>query len=177
MFPREVEGRITKQDYSPSQKIDGVQFISLPKFVDDGGFFLELGRLQRGIAEKIPDFEVRQVNYSRVLHGAVKATHLHKNQDDVWFVPPDQRLLVGLKDIRKDSKTEGVTMRFVLGEGESRLLFIPRGVAHGVGNLWHAPATLIYFVNQQFSTDTKKNDEYRLPPDFFGKDFWSITAG
>lgn len=168
---------MTKQNYAPSPQIEGVKFMPIAQFVDDSGFFLELGRLNKGIHAALSSYEAKQVNYSRVLPGAVKATHIHKNQDDVWFVPPDERLLVGLKDIRSGSKTEGITMRFVLGEGQPRLLFIPRGVAHGVGNIWQKPATLIYLVNQHFSTDEKTCDEYRLPPDLFGKDFWKITAG
>lgn len=169
--------KFTKQDYTPKPVIDGVQFIPLQEFVDDGGSFLELGRFNKGLLAAIPDFELRQMNYSQVLPGAVKATHIHKNQEDVWFVPPHERLLVGLSDIREASGTKGVTMRFVLGAGKPRLLIIPRGVAHGVGNLWQTPATLIYFVNQQFSHQGDACDEYRLPPDFFGKDFWSITHG
>ena len=177
MFPKDIEKKLSKQCYGSAPKIEGVRFIDLKEFVDDGGSFLELGRFVKGTHTAIPDFEAKQINYSRVLSGVIKATHIHKNQEDVWFVPPHDRLLVGLQDLREKSKTKGVTMRFVLGGGKSQLLIIPAGVAHGLANPWQAPATVIYFVNQHFSADEKVCDEYRLPPDFFGKDFWEIKRG
>lgn len=177
MFSKDIESKLTKQSYEPVLKIAGVKFFELKEFTDDGGSFMELCRLDRGICAAIPDFEVRQINYSRVLAGAIKATHIHKNQEDVWFVPPHARLLVGLKDLRAGSETEGTTMRFVLGAGKTALLLIPRGVAHGLSNPWNETSTILYFVNQHFSADSTKNDEYRLDPYFFGKDFWNIKQG
>lgn len=177
MFSKDIGKKIVKQSYKPASVIDGVKFIELKEFVDDSGSFLQLGKLNRGILEDVPNFETKQMNYSQVYPGAIKATHIHKNQEDIWFVPASSRLLAGLKDIRKGSKTEGVVMRFVMGAGKSRLLVIPRGVAHGVANPWNETGTIIYFVNQYFSADEKKCDEYRLDPYFFGKDFWEIRKG
>lgn len=177
MFSKDIGNKLYKQSYSSAPQIDGVKFIDLKEFTDDGGSFLELARFAKGAHLAVLDFEVRQMNYSSVLPGAIKATHVHKNQEDVWFVPSHDRLLVGLQDLREKSKTNGVKMRFVLGAGKSQLLVIPRGVAHGLANPWQTPAAVIYFVNQQFSADKNKCDEYRLDPFFFGKDFWEITAG
>lgn len=177
MFAQKIASQLKKQDYAAKTVIAGVQFFELKEFVDDGGSFLELGRFTKGLLAALPDFEVRQINYSVVLPGAVKATHIHKNQEDIWFVPSSDRVLVGLRDLREKSPTEGVTMRFILGAGKSRLLLIPRGVAHGLANPWTAPAAMMYFVNQHFSADPQACDEYRLDPYFFGKDFWNITHG
>jgi dTDP-4-dehydrorhamnose 3,5-epimerase len=66
-------------------------------------------------------------------------------------------------------------MRFVLGAGRARLLYTPRGVAHGCANIWNTPSTIIYFVNQQFNLEAP--DERRLPYDLLGEDFWEITPG
>ena len=66
-------------------------------------------------------------------------------------------------------------MRFALGAGKARLLFIPRGVAHGVANLSSRPASIIYFVNRAF--DAENPDEHRLPWDVIGAAFWSIQPG
>ncbi len=74
-----------------------------------------------------PGMHVTQINFSRVLPGAIKAFHLHLNQEDVWFVPPTDRLLVGLVDVREKSPTFDQNMRFVLGANRARLLYIPRG--------------------------------------------------
>jgi len=85
------------------------------------------------------------------------------------------QLLVGLVDLRKDSPTLNTKMRSVLGEGMSKLLYIPRGVAHGVANLGSRPGEIIYLLNQYF--DANDSDENRLPWDFFGDDFWEARKG
>ena len=171
----DVRGSVSRQEYGARSQIDGVQVLPIKTFVEDGGTFTELGRLAAGALAGLAGFEVRQINFSLMAAGAIKAWHLHFNQEDVWFVPPSQSLVVGLWDVRKDSATTGNTMRFVLGRGQSQLLYIPRGVAHGAANLGTSDAFLIYFVNRQF--DAQDPDERRLPYDAIGKDFWEIRPG
>ena len=68
-------------------------------------------------------------------------------------------------------------MRFVLGDGRSRLVRIPPGVAHGAKNLRAAdPSAIIYFVDVQFSVD-EHCDEGRLPWDHFGEEVWDVERG
>lgn len=177
MFSKKIENQLKKQSYGTRQKISGVEIVDLKEFVDDSGSFVEIARLEKGLLKAFPEFEIKQINFSNVLPGAVKATHIHKNQEDVWFVLPSSRILVGLQDLREKSKTEGIKMRFVLGASKAQLLLIPRGVAHGLANLGSDPVNMIYFVNQHFSADEKKCDEYRLPADFFGEGFWEMTKG
>lgn len=168
--------QLTTQSYSAVDLIHGVEIRDLKLLVDDGGAFAELIRLDdNGNLEVFPDFKVRQSSYSEILPGAIKAFHMHLLQDDVWFTAPTDRLLVGLLDTRESSPTFNKSMRFVLGGGKAQLLRIPRGVAHGAGNLWVASATLIYFVSQQFNRE--ESDEHRLPHDILGPDFWKIIPG
>lgn len=170
-----AQAALSTQSYDKSPKIEGVELKDLHRFVDDGGSFMELGRYDGGMLAGFPNFEVKQINYSQVLSGVIKAFHLHANQEDIWFVPPCDRVLVVLHDARKGSATEGTTMRFVMGDGKSQLLYIPRGVAHGYTNASDARAQLVYFVNQQF--DPESPDEKRLPWDFVGKEVWDIIKG
>lgn len=168
--------QLSTQDYAAKPIIDGVEFLPLRLFMEEGGDFLEMARLTNdGELSAKPGFKVTQMNWSRVLPGAIKAFHLHFNQEDVWYVPPTDRLLIGLLDTRQDSPTFQRCMRFALGGGQTRLLYIPRGVAHGVANLGSEPAHVIYFVNQQFSAE--EPDERRLPWDTCGADFWTIQPG
>lgn len=167
--------KVSRQQYEAKPTLDGVRFVDLRRFLDDGGEFEELARVSAGRLDGLPDFEVRQVNHSLMQPGAVKAWHLHEHQEDVWFVPPDERVLVGLLDVRSGSKTEGLTMRFVLGDGLARLVYIPRGVAHGAANPYPRPARILYFVNQTF--DPARPDELRLPSDAAGDDFWTLRPG
>jgi dTDP-4-dehydrorhamnose 3,5-epimerase len=167
---------LSVQEYGRKVAIDGVKLLALDLFLDDGGALAEIIRFDEGGCLKLfPDFQARQATYSQVLPGAIKAFHLHCNQEDVWFVLPSDRLLVGLFDARQDSSTYKASMRFVMGAGRAQLLYLPRGVAHGLANPWQQPASMIYFVNQCFNAE--KPDEMRLPWDILGQDFWQIKKG
>jgi dTDP-4-dehydrorhamnose 3,5-epimerase len=172
----EYRDSVSIQDYTPKTAIDGVQIIDLRLFIDDGGSFNELVRLNPdGSVEALPWFHVRQCSYSEVMPGAIKAWHFHRAQDDLWFIPPSQRLLVGLLDIREGSTTYERSMRVVLGAGPAKLVYIPAGVAHGAANIWQSPAAILYFVSSQF--DPADPDELRLPWDFLGAEFWQVQQG
>ena len=86
-------------------------------------------------------------------------------------------MLVVLLDTRRGSPTEGARMRLVLGDGSSRLLRIPPGVAHGVRNLGTQPGRIIYFTDVHFSAEPASCDEGRLPWDFAGADVWEVVRG
>lgn len=173
---RDYNKDLTVQDYGKKPTIEGVQLINLNLFADDGGALAEIVRLDdQGNLKMLPHFKVKQINYSQMLPGAIKAFHLHYNQEDVWFITPSDRLLIGLFDARKDSPTYNKTMRFVMGAGKAQILYIPRGVPHGLANLWQQPANMIYLVNQCF--DLNSPDEHRLPWDILGEDFWQLRKG
>src|SRR4030095_14938308 len=135
------------QGYVAAPAIAGVEVKELRRFHDDGGNFTELGRLTAGIDADFPGFEVRQVNYSEMDPGVIKAFHLHMRQTDVWFVPPSDKMLLVLLDVRDGSPTGHAQSRIVLGDGASRMVRIPPGVAHGVRNLAATRGRIIYFVD------------------------------
>lgn len=171
-----LDNVLTRQEYSPQAKISGVEIISLDLHSDDGGNFLEVFRINDGAIDKLSEpFAVAQVSLSVILPESVKAYHLHKNQDDLWFVPPYNRLLVNLHDVRQDSATLNQHQRLVLGGGKAQLIRIPAGVAHGAKNCYQTPMQLFYATNAQF--DAENPDEWRLPWDQFGSDVWEITKG
>jgi len=176
-FNAAARAAYSKQDYSPRTPIEGVQVVNLRRFNDDGGSMTELGRLDGGLHADLAGFEVRQINYSVLEPQAIKAFHLHQRQTDVWYVPPGDKLLLVPADVRAGSATEGELMRIVLGDGNSRLVRIPPGVAHGCKNLRAAsPAVIVYFVDVQFSPG-QECDEGRLPWDHFGCECWEVERG
>jgi len=174
---RDAKRAFQLQAYGPALAIEGVALVSLARHADDGGSLTELARLTDGRAEGLESFTVRQVNYSELAPGTIKAFHLHVRQTDVWYVPPGDRMLIVLLDARQGSRTEGARMRVVLGDGASRLLRIPAGVAHGVRNLGTATGRVIYFTDLHFSAEPSSCDEGRLPWDFAGADVWEVTRG
>jgi len=177
MLNDKAKAAYSVQRYGPAPKIAGVETAELRRFHDDGGAMTELGRLTAGVHNDLPGFEVRQVNFSEMEPGAIKAFHLHQRQTDVWFIPPTSKMLVVLGDVRKGSPSEGATQRLVLGDGTSRLLRIPPGVAHGVRNLAAARGQIVYFVDTHFDPDPARCDEGRLAWDYFGADIWEVVRG
>ncbi len=173
----DVRSAITIQDYAEKPEIDGVQIIPLKRLNEDGGSFTELARLVEGISTYFPDIKVAQINYSEMEPGVIKAFHIHEKQTDVWYVPPSDKILLILIDLREDSPTKNLNMRFILGDGNSRLVVIPPGVAHGCKNISSKVARIIYFMDKHFSKDPQKCDEGRLPWDFIGTDIWEIKKG
>lgn len=173
----EFASKMQVQSYEPKPRIDGVQFVDLKRFVDDGGSFLEIARLMDGALKDGPEIDIRQINYAVVEPRTIKAFHLHLRQSELWFVPPESRLLMGLLDVRQGSPTHRLAMRFVLGGGQTRLVTIPAGVAHGVSNLSDSPASIIYLTNQEFNPHPERCDEKRLPWDLLGEAFWEPERG
>ena len=176
-FTSDAKRAFHLQSYAAAPTIDGVRIVELKRHADDGGSMTELARLVDGHPEAFGDFTVRQVNYSEMAPGALKAFHLHQRQTDVWYVPPSDRLLIVLLDVRQHSRTEGARMRLMLGNGGSRLLAIPPGVAHGARNLGSETGRIIYFTDVHFSAEPSACDEGRLPWDFAGPDVWDMTKG
>ena len=169
-----AQARYAVQDYTRQPTIQGLQIHDLRRFNDDGGSMTELGRLDGGLLQGVEGFEARQMNYSVMEPLAIKAFHLHKRQTDVWFVPPSDKILLVVGDVRRGSASEGLVQRIVLGDGNSRLVRIPPGVAHGARNLRPAsPSAIIYFVDVQFSVGDDC-DEGRLPWDHFGAEVWEV---
>ena len=173
----DAKSQVHFQAYGASPTIEGVEIVGLTRHADDGGSMTELLRLDGGHAEALAGFSLRQINFSEIEPGVIKAFHLHARQTDVWYVPPSDRCLMVLVDVRAGSRTEGVSQRLVLGAGASRLVRIPPGVAHGVRNLGAATARLIYFVDVHFTTDPATCDEGRLPWDYLGEHVWDVVRG
>jgi dTDP-4-dehydrorhamnose 3,5-epimerase len=165
------------QSYAPPPVIDGVALVELKRFTDDGGSLTELVRLVDGVPESLAGFTVRQMNYSEMEPGVIKAFHLHARQTDVWYVPPSDRMLVVLLDVRETSATKNARMRIMLGAGASRLLRIPPGVAHGVRNVGSGTGRIVYLTDLHFSAEPSACDEGRLPWDYTGAEVWDVTRG
>ena len=171
----EVESIVKVQRYDGTASIEGVEQVELRRFNDDGGSMLELFRLNEPRPAGLAGFTPQQLNYSVIQPGAIKAFHLHRRQTDVWFVPPEDRILLVLIDVREESASSGTTQRIMLGDGSSRLIRVPPGVAHGCRNLGNAPARILYLTDVLFDPDPDRCDEGRLPWDHAGQEIWDIV--
>ena len=184
MTPEDIapEFRAKPKAYSRPTPIEGVRTLSLTRFTDDRGFFMEIfrGRAAHKGGQALADFflgvTLAQMNYSLVeADGHIKGLHYHLKQEDIWFFPPPSKAKVVLYDIRKDSPTSGGTQVVVAGGGSDVLIRIPAGVAHGYRPLTN-PCALFYIVTDVF--DPASPDEYRIPWDHPAvKDLWEIPNG
>lgn len=150
------------------QTIDGVVINDLKKHITEDGMFTEVLRVYDQHVNGFPEMTIAQLNRSIMLPGVVKAWHLHFNQDEIWNVTSGSHLLLGLWDLREESPTKGVSIKIPLTS--SRTVYIPRGVAHGAANIHNKAAEIIYVVSNQYNPEHP--DEYRLPWDNLGADFW-----
>lgn len=165
-----AQQKLYTQRYDKKTVIQDVQLIPLKHFVSDEGDFGELVRLNSGGAvEAMPSFVVRQISRSRIVPGAIKGWHMHFEQDELWYVAPNEQLFIGLWDCRKNSTTSNETMRINAGGGESSLIYIPRGVAHGCANFSSKDVSLLYYMNNTFNSTNP--DEQRIPYDTL-TNFW-----
>ncbi len=146
-----------KQEYNPSNFIKGVSITKLKRLKDETGSLTELIRMTSGSIDGIgcsdtSPFNIEQINFSELEANSIKAFHLHKLQTDLFFVPPSSKIKLVLVDVRSDSNiTDPDINKIILGNGDSWLVRVPPGVAHGFQNLANSTSQIIYFINKQFS--------------------------
>lgn len=166
----DLKDKIQSQQYEKVE-IEGIKILPLHKFLTEDGSFTEIMRFSdQWSLEQMPEFHIAQINRSVMLPSTIKAWHLHFNQDEIWNVSARTHLLLGLWDVREHSSTKGKTMRIPLSS--EKLVYIPRGVAHGAANHMTHAAEIFYFVNNKYNKDAP--DEQRIAWDSVGKEFWDL---
>jgi len=136
--------------------ISEVILVEAKAFPDDRGFFLESFKesafVYNGIGTKFV-----QDNFSHSFKGVLRGLHYQKN-------PKAQvKLVIALRgeifdvavDIRKNSPTYGKWVGEILSEGNHKMLYIPKGFAHGFCVL-SGEADVLYKVNQEYSPEDEK---------------------
>lgn len=130
-------------------RIDGVQLRPFDVWPDDRGYFLEVARLQQGLAADFPP-ATTQVSAALSYHGTIKAFHFHRFQTDLW-VPSQGMFQVALVDLRPDSPTFGLKNTMYVGSLKPWQVRIPPGVGHGYKVVGEGAAMLVYVTNQLYN--------------------------
>lgn len=132
------------------------------------GYLLEIVRNDEHLLKKFG-----QSTMTVAHQGAIKAFHLHRKQDDVWFVATGQARVV-LHDLRTGSSTHGQTDVLTAGVDDYKAILIPAGVAHGYQVLSSQPVMLFYHTTEKY--DAAEPDEERIAHDDPGINFnWSLN--
>ena len=120
-----------------------------------------------------------QINIGNLHSGIVKAFHYHKKQWDHWFcisgdihVVCFDPIISLMSDITAEDlpQLNKYIRHFYIGEHNPSLLSIPPEWSHGYTNVGNNISTLLYWVTKKY--DATDPDEYRLPWNIFGADFW-----
>ncbi|PKL25843.1 MAG: dTDP-4-dehydrorhamnose 3,5-epimerase [Spirochaetae bacterium HGW-Spirochaetae-3] len=134
--------------------IDGLLIITPRLFTDERGFFLESYKSSEFAAAGIREAFV-QDNHSRSIRGVLRGLHFQK-------APYAQAKLVRVTrglvwdvavDLRHGSPTFGRWLGVELGEENRKMLFLPRGFAHGFVALSEG-AELIYKCSAEYDKDS-----------------------
>lgn len=133
---------------SPHQEstgfIDGVKLVELTMHPDDRGIFTELFRESWDVG-----VSPVQWNVVRSKAGVLRGVHVHPIHDD-YLTVVEGWASVGLRDLRRGSKTEGVVSMIELMGDTLNSIVIPHGVAHGF--LFREPSIHIYAVSHYWDT-------------------------
>lgn len=154
--------------------IEGVVIIEPKVFGDERGYFFE-SFSQKEFEKKVSKTVFVQDNESRSRYGVVRGLHFQRppyEQAKLVRVVKG-RVLDVVVDLRKNSPTYGHHIATELSEENKRLLFIPRGFAHGYAVL-DKEAVFLYKCDNYYSPDYEGavlwNDpqlgiDWRLPPE------------
>jgi dTDP-4-dehydrorhamnose 3,5-epimerase len=145
------------QNPASADLIEGIRVSPVALWPDDRGYFLEVIRMQQGLAADFPP-ETTQVSAALSYPGTIKAFHFHKHQTDLW-VPAAGMLQVTLVDLRPESSTFGLKNTIYVGTLRPWQVLIPPGVGHGYKVIGEAPAMLVYVTNRIYNPA----DEGRIP--------------
>jgi dTDP-4-dehydrorhamnose 3,5-epimerase len=139
--------------------IEGVGLRPYDVWPDDRGYFLEVIRMQQGLAAAFPP-ETTQVSAALSYAATIKAFHFHRHQTDLW-VPMFGMFQVALVDLRADSPTFGAKNTMYLGSLRPWQVLIPPGIGHGYKVIGDSAGLLIYVTNRLYNPQ----DEGRIPYD------------
>lgn len=112
-------------------EIQGVVVIEPTAFGDDRGFFMESYNF-RDFKEAGLDMEFVQDNHSKSEKGVLRGLHFQKEHPQGKLV----RVIKGSAydvavDLRKNSPTYGKYVGIVLSQENRKMLYVPKGFAHG----------------------------------------------
>ncbi|MDA2936267.1 dTDP-4-dehydrorhamnose 3,5-epimerase family protein [Patescibacteria group bacterium AH-259-L05] len=132
----------------------------------------------RGQVTYINDFGFKGVKRFYMVENfsvdTIRAFHGHQKEAKYVFVTKGAALFNAVKldntsHPNKDSKVD----KFILSLRIPAILFIPPGYAHGF-RLLESKTKIIFFSTASLE-ESEKQDDYRFPYDYWGKDIWKVT--
>lgn len=122
----------------------GASLRPLQEHKDKRGSLTELFR-----TSWVTGFDAVQWNYVESEAAVLRGVHVHIKHYD-YLILITGHATIGLRDLRRDSTTEGLTAKIEMHGNDPHALTIPPGVAHGF--YFHEPSTHIYGVSEFWQT-------------------------
>jgi len=134
--------------------LDNSVIIELPSSKDDRGYF---SRLYCSDTLKNSDlaFDFRQVSISHNnLKGTLRGLHYqkHPHEEEKIIACISGSIFDVIVDLRIDSNTYNKYFSITLSESDNKLLFVPKGFAHGFLTL-EENTKVIYFISNDYLQD------------------------
>lgn len=129
-------------------------------FSDERGFFFEDFNLNK-LKKTIGDFQIIQGNESKSKVGVIRGLHFQKPpfaQAKLVEVIKGEVLDV-IVDLRTDSPTFGKYLSVILNDKNKKMLYIPKGFAHGFVTL-SKNAIFHYYVDNFYSPESESGIIY-----------------
>ena len=139
-----------------SLEIPDVKLITPKYYLDERGYFLENYKESEFLANGI-DAKFVQDNFSHSIYGVLRGLHYQtelKQQAKLVSVISGEIFDVAV-DIRKDSPTFGKWTSEILSEKNHKMLYIPKGFAHGFCTLSDT-ANVLYKVTNEYSPENEQ---------------------
>lgn len=159
--------------FTPTE-IDGMFLITLEPHEDERGYFARIFCQNEFHKAGIDDFNIVQVNQAFTKDkGVVRGLHWQTapKLEAKFFQCLNGEIYDAVADVRQDSKTFGKWVGTELGSDEKKLLYIPKGVAHGYQTL-KENCRVEYMVSEFYSPDTEKGIRWN---DAFFNIKWPLT--
>jgi len=130
----------------------------------------------RGVVRYVNDFNFAKVkrfyqveNFNK---DVIRAFHGHLKEEKYVFVTKGSALIciVRMTDKKNPDKSQKVE-RYVLSDKKPSILYIPPGYANGFCCLENDTSIMFYSTS---TLKESKNDDFRFPHDYWGKDIWKI---
>jgi dTDP-4-dehydrorhamnose 3,5-epimerase len=133
--------------------IPDVKVVKPKVFEEERGFFMESYVREKFEKEGI-NTEFIQDNHSKSEYGVLRGLHYQKGEHSQGkLVRCTQGVIIDvIVDLRKDSETFGETKEVILSEHNKKMLWVPRGFAHGFYTLSET-AEVQYKVDNDYAPD------------------------
>jgi len=141
-------------------------------YLIEGGLAID----DRGQVTFVNDFDFSNIkrfymveNFSQNI---IRAFHGHLKEEKYVLVVSGSAIVaaVEMDNIKKPKKSNEVH-RFILSSRKPSILYIPSGYANGFKALEN-DTKIIFFSSA--TLEESKNDDYRFPYDYWGKEIWNI---